>query len=112
MSEPDRLPDTAEALFAHAEPAPLSRRERAAVIARIQSLMEYWAITPDDLADDSTAAVAPPPEPVPAVIKYRHPVSGDTWDGIGPHPDWLRKALLKEGYRVDELRPPPADPAA
>lgn len=112
MSEPDRPPDTAEALFTPAEPAPLSRRERAAVIARIEALMEYWGITPDDLADDAALPEAPPAPAQPAVIKYRHPVSGETWDGQGPHPDWLRKALLQEGYRVDELRPPSAEPAA
>lgn len=111
MSDPDRLPDTAEALFAPPEPAPLSRRERAAVIARIEALMEYWGITTDDLADEAALPAAPPAPAQPAVIKYRHPVSGDTWDGQGPHPDWLRKALLQEGYRVDELRPPPAEPA-
>jgi len=110
MSEPDRLPDTAEALFAPAEPAPLSRRERAAVIARIEALMEYWGITTDDLADGAAAPEAAPAPAEPAPVKYRHPLSGDTWDGQGPHPDWLRKALLQEGYRVDELRPPSAEP--
>lgn len=112
MSEPDRPRDSAEALFAPAEAAPLSRRERAAVIARIEALMEYWGITPEDLADASTLCAAPPAAPEPSAVKYRHPVSGETWDGTGPHPDWLRKALLQEGYRVDELRPSPAEPAA
>ena len=105
MSLPDELPAHPEELFAPEPPPVLSRRERAAVIARIEALMEYWGITVDDLAAD---APEPPPEaaPAPEVVKYRHPVSGETWNGIGPHPDWLRRALLQEGYRVDELKPP------
>ena len=82
---------------------PLTRRERNAVIARIHALMEYWGITVADLLEDppacETAASQTPP------IKYRHPVTGDTWNGQGPHPEWLRRALLQEGLRVDELKP-------
>jgi DNA-binding protein H-NS len=82
----------------------LTRRERGVVIARILSLMEYWGITVDDLVADKPVAPAPSPSgPLP--VKYRHPVTGDTWDGQGPHPDWLRRALLQEGLRVDELKP-------
>ena len=35
----------------------------------------------------------------------RSPQSGETWDGIGPHPQWLRDALLKEGFTVEQLKP-------
>ena len=59
-----------EDLFAPVAPSALSRRERAAVIARIEALMEYWGITPEDL----DAAPAPVDTPAPAFIKYRHPV--------------------------------------
>jgi DNA-binding protein H-NS len=98
-----------------AAPATLSRRERAAVLARIEALMEYWGITVDDLMSPT-----PEPDTLPTAqalpVKYRHPVTGDTWDGQGPHPDWLRRALLQEGLRVDELRPgataPPTAPEA
>jgi len=93
-------------------PLALSRRERAVVLARIEALMEYWGITVDDLlapTPESEVATAPPGPPP---VKYRHPVTGDTWDGQGPHPDWLRRALLQEGLRVDELKPATPDPAA
>ena len=41
----------------------------------------------------------------PAVApKYRHPATGLTWDGEGMQPQWLKDALLREGYTVDELR--------
>ena len=86
---------------------PLSRREQAVIVARIHALMEYWGITVDDLLADTPAP--PPTAPLPLPVKYRHPVTGDTWDGQGAHPDWLRRALLQEGMRVDELKPPPAD---
>lgn len=85
--------------------AALSSKEKAAVLHRIRMLMEYWSITPDELAGDAPVEVAPPPaEPSPLPIKYRHPVSGQTWDGSGSHPQWLRDALLKEGYTVEQLR--------
>jgi DNA-binding protein H-NS len=79
------------------------RRERAVVLSRIQALMAYWDIQIADLQDTSLPPQATPVAPKP--VKYRHPVTGDTWDGQGPHPDWLRRALLQEGLRVDELRP-------
>jgi DNA-binding protein H-NS len=98
-TDPGIFPDDADV-----EPRALSRRERAAVIARIQALVEFWGITEAELEGD----LPPPPEPTgPLPIKYRHPVTGETWDGQGPHPDWLRRALLKEGMRVEELRPVP-----
>jgi DNA-binding protein H-NS len=87
------------------DPPALSARERAAVIHRIRTLVEYWGITPEELEQDLAA-----PEPAahePAAVKYRHPVSGDTWDGLGEHPQWLRDALLKEGFTVEQLKPPP-----
>ena len=28
----------------------------------------------------------------------------ETWDGLGAHPEWMRQALLKDGYRVAELK--------
>ena len=108
MPDPQDLPDHPDALFAPAPPEPLNRKERAAVIARIEALMEYWGITPDELeGDPAPTEAANRPRPV----KYRHPASGETWDGSGPHPEWLRRALLQEGLRVDELRPQ-ADTAA
>jgi DNA-binding protein H-NS len=84
---------------------PLTARERAAVIHRIRTLVEYWGITPEEL-EQATPYVAAAAECLPSgTVKYRHPRSGDTWDGHGAHPQWLRDALLKEGFTVDELRP-------
>ena len=33
------------------------------------------------------------------------------WDGVGSQPDWLKQALIREGYTVDELRGPAAESA-
>jgi len=66
--------------------------------------MEFWRISPEELAGGDLEA---PPQPVPEVTvqpKYRHPKSGLTWDGVGRQPDWLRLALTREGYMVEELR--------
>lgn len=77
-----------------------STRQRAAVIHRIRTLMEFWGITVSELRRFR-------PEHVPqrlVLAKYRHPTTGETWDGKGTQPDWLRAALLREGFTVDELR--------
>jgi DNA-binding protein H-NS len=85
--------------------AALSPRERAAVIHKIRMMMAFWGITPEELdapVDPADAVCEPPAVPLP--VKYRHPATGDTWDGSGAHPQWLRDALLKEGFTVDQLR--------
>lgn len=84
--------------------------EKIAAARTIQRLMEFWQIEPHELH----GAVAPPApvRPAASAPKYRHPVSGETWDGVGSQPDWLRHALLKEGYLVEELRVPEDRPDA
>jgi DNA-binding protein H-NS len=97
------LPDRQDEGLAGADGA-LTPRERAAVIHRIRTLVEYWGITAEELSQPD-APPAPSPEPAaPLPAKYRHPTSGETWDGQGAHPQWLRDALLKEGFTVEELR--------
>ena len=105
--EPSELPLSPAEIFGLPQPGarrPLTRRERNAVIARIHALMEYWGITVADLLEAPPACEPAAPQTQPP-IKYRHPVTGDTWNGQGPHPEWLRRALLQEGLRVDELKP-------
>ena len=48
--------------------------------------------------------LAAPPPPAPTGPKYRHPLTQQTWDGLGLQPSWLKDALTREGYTVDELR--------
>ncbi len=77
--------------------------EKLAALRTVRKLVEFWNITPQELR----GPLPPSPSPAPAgslPIRYRHPVSGETWDGQGEHPEWLREALLKQGYTVDELK--------
>ena len=71
---------------------------------------EFSPIRPRDFgarrAPATVADLPATPSEAP-LIKYRHPVTGETWDGEGPHPQWMRQALLHDGYRVDELRTAP-----
>jgi DNA-binding protein H-NS len=68
--------------------------EKIAALLKIRKLME-WRQAP--------RPVAPPP-PAPAPYRYRHPRTQLGWDGQGAQPVWLRTALLREGYTVEELR--------
>ena len=76
--------------------------EKLAALRTVRKLVEFWDIQPEELHGPLPIAA-----PAPAVARpprYRHPVHGATWDGTGEHPQWLRDALLKEGYTVEELR--------
>ena len=76
--------------------------EKLAALLKIRKLMEFWRITPGELRQ-APRPVAPPP-PAPAPYRYRHPRTQLGWDGQGAQPVWLRTALLREGYTVEELR--------
>jgi len=75
--------------------------ERIAAIRKIRKLMDFWRITPAELRGRPVELVR---SREPAEIRYRHPVTAEVWDGQGTQPQWLRDALIKEGYTVDELR--------
>ena len=76
--------------------------EKVAAIRKIRKLMDFWRITPNEIrvAPKVVVPLVQPAKPA----RYRHPINGDTWDGEGRQPDWLRQALLREGYTVEELR--------
>ena len=76
--------------------------EKLAALRTVRKLVEFWNITPQELHGPLPPAPPPPASVLP--IRYRHPVSGETWDGQGEHPAWLREALLKQGYTVEELK--------
>lgn len=79
--------------------------EQQAVLRSIRKLVDFWHITPNELAmDESVHKPAQPAVPEPLLPKYRHPRTGETWDGSGSQPDWLRLALTKQGYTVEELK--------
>lgn len=89
--------------------------EQEALVRSVRKLVDFWQIEAHELAPDAGAApvvkAAPEPAPEPSGPKYRHPITGETWDGEGSQPQWLREALIKEGYLVEELRLAGADAA-
>ena len=75
------------------------------VAEAVGQLMEFWGITRHEL--ELSLRRHPLPVRVSTVVspvKYRHPVTHLTWNGTGAQPDWLRHALLQEGYTVAQLR--------
>lgn len=80
---------------------PTETPEKLAAVRNIRRLMDFWDIQPDEL--QGVAVIVRPPPP-PPTVRYRHPITQDEWDGEGGQPEWLRMALLREGYTVDELR--------
>ena len=85
----------------HQDPLFLEDPEKLIAIRKIRKLMDFWQIRPHELRGKSTFVRVPKALPV---VRYRHPISGLTWDGEGAQPPWLREALLREGYTVEELR--------
>lgn len=71
--------------------------ERQAALGKARRLVEFWQITSEEL--DGPSQQAEPPR-----YRYTHPKTGETWDGSGPQPEWLRRCLLTEGYRLDQVR--------
>lgn len=89
--------------------------EQEAVLRSVRKLIDFWQIEAHELGGIEPAAPpAPPAELRPVRPRYRHPITGETWDGEGGQPEWLKAALTREGYTVEELRLPasaePVDP--
>lgn len=78
--------------------------EQEAALRSIRKLIEFWRISPEELEFEAPSMPSVLPEVVAHGPKYRHPVSGDTWDGQGSQPEWLKEALTRGGYTVEELR--------
>lgn len=90
----------------------VSEQAKKIGLRRIEQLMEFWGITRHELERSLRRHPLPVRKRTVSQVKYRHPVTHLTWDGDGPQPDWLRHALLQEGYTVAQLRPDPAQTAA
>lgn len=86
--------------------------EQEAALRSIRKLIEFWRISPDELEFDAPPPVQVQPVAAPPAPRYRHPISGQIWNGEGSQPQWLREALTREGYTVEELRLPSSDSLA
>lgn len=108
MAQRDSIPqlDSAPDLALYQDSEPEVDREalRASALRQGRWLVDFYRITVEELRKPAEDHCKMEIEPAAAPIKYRHPVTGQTWDGQGAHPDWMRQALLKDGYRVAELR--------
>ncbi|WP_042876585.1 H-NS family nucleoid-associated regulatory protein [Cupriavidus necator] len=71
-----------------------AKTERAAAIRWIQAEMADYGLTMEELAAAGCFdPPPPPPPPAPApVVCYRN-AAGQSWDGQGDMPDWLRRAV-------------------
>jgi DNA-binding protein H-NS len=78
--------------------------EQQAVLRSIRQLVDFWQISAHELASDTPVQRSVQLPLAPKGPKYRHPITHETWDGEGVQPQWLKDALIKEGYLVDELR--------
>ncbi|QQX89093.1 H-NS histone family protein (plasmid) [Cupriavidus necator] len=82
-----------------------AKTEWAAAIRWIQAEMADYGLTMEELAAaGGFDPPPPPPPPAPApVVCYRN-AAGQSWDGQGEMPDWLRRAVNAwqsvEFYRV------------
>ena len=83
--------------------------EQQAVLRSIRQLVDFWQISAHELASDTPVQRSVQLPLAPKGPKYRHPITHETWDGEGVQPQWLKDALIKEGYLVDELRIAPAE---
>lgn len=86
--------------------------EQEAVLRSVRKLIDFWQIQAHELEGIKpvepalVAQVLEPSRP-----SYRHPISGETWHGDGGQPEWLKAALTREGYTVEELRVQQVRPA-
>ena len=71
-----------------------------------QALQALKAFVHDQVCDVETlrAQRQPALPTLSRTVRYQHPVSGLTWDGQGRQPQWLRDALLHEGWLLIDLR--------
>ncbi|MBF6990775.1 H-NS family nucleoid-associated regulatory protein [Cupriavidus sp. IK-TO18] len=82
-----------------------AKTERADAIRWIQTQMDDYGLTMEELEATGCFDPPPPPPPAPApppVVYYRN-AAGQSWDGQGDMPDWLRRAV-NAGQSVEFFR--------
>ncbi|BDB30667.1 hypothetical protein Tamer19_51020 [Cupriavidus sp. TA19] len=78
-----------------------AKTERADAIRWIQTQMDDYGLTLEEL-DAAACFAPPPPAPQAPVVCYRN-AEGLTWDGQGEMPSWLKRAV-NAGQSVEFFR--------
>lgn len=73
----------------------MDERKRDSMIAYLRHRMEEFGIKPEDLAAALAAGSAQKTE------RYRN-ATGDSWDGLGEMPQWLKQAI-SAGQTIDHF---------
>ena len=90
------------------------------ILSQCRQLANFWAITAADLfaakAPERSRIAIEGAQPIRGLAEskisagarpsYRHPITQEIWDGRGSQPEWLKRALTREGYTVRELLAP------
>ncbi|WP_011296093.1 H-NS histone family protein [Cupriavidus necator] len=79
-----------------------AKTERADAIRWIQTQMDDYGLTLEEL-DAAGCFAPPPPEPPPLPVACYRNAEGLTWDGQGEMPSWLKRAV-NAGQSVEFFR--------
>ncbi|CAG4889756.1 H-NS histone family protein [Paraburkholderia saeva] len=73
-----------------AEAEQLRRQELRQIISDMRRKIRDYGINPDQLFGPDLSDL----------VRYRHPETGETWNGMGRPPNWIR-GKNREQFRVD-----------
>lgn len=82
---------------------------RQSAIDTIKHLIASYDLQPEDIGMPALPKKNTRPS-APRPVKYRDPVSGETWTGQGKTPRWL-EGKNREDYRIRPVTEPSAEPA-
>jgi DNA-binding protein H-NS len=66
----------------------MQEQEVAAAIEKVREIVNEYSLTPEQIF--ARPGVKRGPKAVIRPVKYRDPVSGATWSGIGREPLWIK----------------------
>jgi DNA-binding protein H-NS len=75
------------------------RKEITNVVAEIRQKMQDYELTIEDLGFTTTPKK---PRKKNSPSKYKNPITGESWSGIGKQPKWFKEALAT-GKTKEEL---------
>ena len=73
-----------------AEAERLRRQELQIILVDMRQKIKEYGIKPGHLFGPDLSDL----------VRYRHPVTGQTWNGVGRPPNWIR-GLDRDAFRVD-----------